>query len=64
MCPVCNKKVIKCRDVSCKDCIYNDDDCDDDCECNPEDVITELHSQLIQSKIEMSHLIATHIKVS
>jgi len=57
MCPLCNRILIACSDITCSSCIYENKDCADECDCLLENVIIELYSQLIQSKIENSKLL-------
>ena len=64
ICPLCNQKLVFCRGIVCIDCTYGDLPCNFDCNCSEEDMIVELQCQLIQSKIELSHLIARYIKVN
>ena len=65
ICPVCNSKVLFCKDLQCEDCLYGDHKtCGfTDCNCFKNDIILELHSQVIQLKIENSKLVTSVCRI-
>ena len=56
-CRLCGKPVIwECEDISCHECYY-EHICDDDCECDEQDMVKYYESLIIQMEIEQSVLI-------